>query len=165
MGATARQDHALLEKAHRVLPGGSFGNTSADIIIRTGRGSRVWDENGNEYVDYLTGSGPMLVGHAHPDVMAAVRAQIERGAGEAAIHIDPIRCAPISTRAPEAPISLPPPKKVISMVAALLLTLTVLFPTAPVVWRALVETMPNGVGSCQGRRGSAMPLSARGRLW
>ena len=79
MGATARQDQALLEKAHRVLPGGSFGNTLADIIIRAGRGSRVWDENGTEYVDYLTGSGPMLVGHAHPEVMAAVRAQIECG--------------------------------------------------------------------------------------
>lgn len=79
MCASARQDHALLEKAQRVLPGGTFGNTAAEVIIRTGRGSRVWDENGNEYVDYLTGSGPMLVGHAHPEVTAAVRAQIEHG--------------------------------------------------------------------------------------
>jgi glutamate-1-semialdehyde 2,1-aminomutase len=79
MCASARQDHALLEKAHRVLPGGSFGNTSADVIIRAGRGSRVWAKDGNEYVDYLTGSGPMLVGHAHPEVTAAVRAQIEHG--------------------------------------------------------------------------------------
>jgi glutamate-1-semialdehyde 2,1-aminomutase len=31
----------------------------------------VWDENGKEYVDFLLGSGPMLVGHAHPEVTAA----------------------------------------------------------------------------------------------
>ena len=39
----------------------------------------MWDASGNEYVDYLLGSGPMIVGHAHPKVVAAVREQIERG--------------------------------------------------------------------------------------
>ncbi len=79
MSAPAQQDNPLLEKAHRVLPGGSFGNTSADVVIREGRGSRVWDENGKEYVDFLMGSGPMLVGHSQPEVKAAVQAQLERG--------------------------------------------------------------------------------------
>ncbi len=73
-------ERALVETAKRVLPAGGFGNTSADVIIREGRGGRVWDESGNEYVDYLIGSGPMLIGHSHPAVNAAVREQIDLGA-------------------------------------------------------------------------------------
>jgi len=72
-------DQGLIEKARRVLPGGSFGNFSADIVIREGRGGRVWDESGNEYIDFLLGSGPMLVGHAHPEVTAAAQARIAQG--------------------------------------------------------------------------------------
>ncbi|MCG8546359.1 MAG: aspartate aminotransferase family protein [Alphaproteobacteria bacterium] len=79
MSANPESENPTLEKAHQVLPGGTFGNTGAEMIIREGRGSRVWDENGNEFVDYLIGSGPMLVGHNHPDVTAAVREQLERG--------------------------------------------------------------------------------------
>src|SRR5690242_5041617 len=73
------QEHTLIELAQRVLPAGSFGNVAGDIVIREGRGSRVWDVSGNEYVDFLLGSGPMFVGHCHPDVMAAVQAQIPHG--------------------------------------------------------------------------------------
>lgn len=69
----------LIETAKRVLPGGSFGNMAGDVVIREGRGSRVWDENGKEYVDFLLGSGPMLVGHAHPEVTAAAQARIAQG--------------------------------------------------------------------------------------
>jgi glutamate-1-semialdehyde 2,1-aminomutase len=73
------QELALAALARRVLPGGSFGNLSSDIVIGEGRAGRVWDVSGNEYVDYLLGSGPMFIGHAHPDVVAAVLAQIPRG--------------------------------------------------------------------------------------
>jgi glutamate-1-semialdehyde 2,1-aminomutase len=69
----------LIEKAKRVLPGGTFGNFASDIVIREGRGGRVWDESGKEYVDFLLGSGPMLVGHAHPEVTAVTQAIIARG--------------------------------------------------------------------------------------
>jgi glutamate-1-semialdehyde 2,1-aminomutase len=69
----------IVEKARRVLPGGTFGNFPGDIVIREGRGGRVWDENGKEYVDFLLGSGPMLVGHAHPEVTAAAQARIAEG--------------------------------------------------------------------------------------
>ncbi|NCF27374.1 MAG: aminotransferase class III-fold pyridoxal phosphate-dependent enzyme [Gammaproteobacteria bacterium] len=79
MAAESKQEQSLLEKAQRVLPGGTFGNTAADLIIAEGKGSHVWDENGREYIDYLIGSGPMIVGHGHPEVTAAVRAQLERG--------------------------------------------------------------------------------------
>ena len=61
------------------MPGGSNGNVSFDTIVREGRGGRVWDLSGNEYVDYLLGSGPMLIGHAHPEVVSAVTEQVERG--------------------------------------------------------------------------------------
>ena len=72
----------LFDKANRVLPAGSFGNVPNDIVIREGRGGRVWDESGNEYVDYLLGSGPMLVGHAHPEVTAAAEKQLHLGTGK-----------------------------------------------------------------------------------
>jgi glutamate-1-semialdehyde 2,1-aminomutase len=69
----------LVDQAKRVLPGGTFGNTAANVVIREGKGGRVWDEDGKEYVDFLLGSGPMLVGHAHPEVTAAVQAQLPLG--------------------------------------------------------------------------------------
>lgn len=75
----SERELALVALARRVLPGGSFGNLSSDIVIGEGRAGRVWDVSGNEYVDYLLGSGPMFIGHAHPDVVAAVQAQIPRG--------------------------------------------------------------------------------------
>src|SRR5215813_12919152 len=79
-GARATENgRGLIEKAKRVLPGGTFGNFPSDVVIREGRGGRVWDESGREYVDFLLGSGPMLVGHAHPDVTAAVQDRIAHG--------------------------------------------------------------------------------------
>jgi glutamate-1-semialdehyde 2,1-aminomutase len=75
----SNEELALAELARRVLPAGGFGNVSSDIVIREGRGGRVWDVSGNEYVDFLLGSGPMFIGHAHPEVTAAAQAQIPRG--------------------------------------------------------------------------------------
>ena len=43
-----------------------------------GEGAHVWDSEGREYIDYLLGSGQMFVGHAHPDVTAAVLAELQR---------------------------------------------------------------------------------------
>jgi glutamate-1-semialdehyde 2,1-aminomutase len=72
-------ENGVIETARRVLPGGTFGNVASDIVIAKGRGGRVWDVSGNEYVDFLLGSGPMLVGHAHPEVNAAVQEQVGLG--------------------------------------------------------------------------------------
>ena len=66
-------------RAQAVLPAGTFGNVAGQTILREGRAGRVWDEDGNEYVDFLIGSGPMLVGHCHPEVDDAVKEQLERG--------------------------------------------------------------------------------------
>lgn len=69
----------LVEQARRVLPGGSFGNMPAEVILKEGKGGHVFDESGKEYVDFLLGSGPMFIGHAHPEVTAAVQSQVPLG--------------------------------------------------------------------------------------
>ena len=66
-------------RAHAVLPGGHFGNMASDIVITKGKEARIWDSQGNEYVDFLLGSGPMFVGHAHPKVTEAVLNQVPNG--------------------------------------------------------------------------------------
>ena len=60
-----------------MLPAGGLGNFDPKVFITHGSGSRVWDQNGTEYVDYLIGSGPMLLGHGHPEVLEAVFEQLE----------------------------------------------------------------------------------------
>ena len=89
---------ALIGKARTVLPAGSFGNMAGDIVIREGKAGRVWDLSGNEYVDYLLGSGPMFIGHAHPKVTAAVQTQVLKGTtffanNEHGIHLAEKICA------------------------------------------------------------------------
>jgi glutamate-1-semialdehyde 2,1-aminomutase len=68
-----------IARAQAVLPAGGFGNFDPGIVIARGEGSRVWDEDGKEYIDYLIGSGPMLLGHGHPEVMEAVFEQLPKG--------------------------------------------------------------------------------------
>ncbi|MFQ5874471.1 MAG: aspartate aminotransferase family protein, partial [Dehalococcoidia bacterium] len=77
------EENVLLEKAAKYLPGASTGNMYYEpedaLVIKEGRGSKVYDFSGNEYIDYLLGSGPMLIGHAHPSVVAAVQEALSRG--------------------------------------------------------------------------------------
>ena len=68
-----------IERANAVLPAAGFGNFDHGIVIREGKGSHVWDEDGREYVDFLIGSGPMLLGHGHPEVIEAVLEQLPKG--------------------------------------------------------------------------------------
>ena len=68
-----------IARARAVLPAGGFGNFDPGIVIARGEGSRVWDEDGVEYIDYLIGSGPMLLGHGHPEVMETVLEQLPKG--------------------------------------------------------------------------------------
>ncbi|MCH8989893.1 MAG: aminotransferase class III-fold pyridoxal phosphate-dependent enzyme [Chloroflexi bacterium] len=76
-------EQRLLEKAGRYLPGGTGGNLSfpkeLDFLVSHGKGSRIYDVSGNEYVDWLMGSGPMVLGHAHPAVTEAVIKAVEGG--------------------------------------------------------------------------------------
>ena len=67
------------DRAHAVLPAGGFGNFDPGLVIEGGQGARVRDVEGREYVDLLIGSGPMVLGHSHPEVMEAVFAALPQG--------------------------------------------------------------------------------------
>jgi glutamate-1-semialdehyde 2,1-aminomutase len=73
----------LLERARRRLPGGVLGTAryapDAAFVVQHGKGSKIYDMSGREYIDYVLASGPLILGHAHPAVVAAVREQIEGG--------------------------------------------------------------------------------------
>ncbi|MGA8015558.1 MAG: aspartate aminotransferase family protein [Candidatus Dormiibacterota bacterium] len=77
------RSHELWRHAAEHIPGGvasSFQDKPPQpVFIERGQGSRVWDVDGNEYVDFHNGFGVMLVGHAHPAVVAAVQKQLLRG--------------------------------------------------------------------------------------
>ena len=66
-------------RAQAVLPAGGFGNFDPGFFARSGKGSRVWDEDGHEFIDYLISSGPMILGHGHPEVLEAVEQQMRDG--------------------------------------------------------------------------------------
>jgi glutamate-1-semialdehyde 2,1-aminomutase len=73
----------LFERAERVMPYGVASSFQANdpypIYLREGRGSRVWDVDGTEYVDFHGGFGTMAVGHAHPKVAEAVERAARTG--------------------------------------------------------------------------------------
>jgi glutamate-1-semialdehyde 2,1-aminomutase len=73
----------LLARAARVLPGGLLGSHRSgpglEFVVKDARGAHLWDADGRRYIDYLLGSGPMLLGHAHPAVVDAVRTQVPHG--------------------------------------------------------------------------------------
>lgn len=71
------------ERANRTLPGGVTSSWQISrphpIWIEEGKGSRVRDVDGNEYIDYHGGYGAMLAGHAHPAIVAAVTERVRKG--------------------------------------------------------------------------------------
>ncbi len=73
-----------LSRGGEILPSmvpSSSGLPQHAMVIESARGCRVRDLSGNEYIDYLLGSGPLLLGHAHPAVVEAVCEQAGRGSG------------------------------------------------------------------------------------
>ncbi len=89
----------LLASSRELFPGGSSGlwrlPDEYQIVVTHGRGSHVWDMNGREYIDCILGSGPVLIGHAHPAVVAAVQAQVAQGATYFLLNEPAIRLAEI----------------------------------------------------------------------
>jgi glutamate-1-semialdehyde 2,1-aminomutase len=77
------EETKLLERARRRLPGGVLGSSryadDVGFVVKHGKGSKIYDVSGREYIDYVMASGPMVLGHAHPAVVAAVREQLEGG--------------------------------------------------------------------------------------
>src|SRR5580692_12133998 len=79
-------DRLLRDRARAVIPGGMYGHQSALSLppaypqfMRGGRGARIWDVDGNEYVDLMCSYGPVVLGHQHPRVEAAAAAQAALG--------------------------------------------------------------------------------------
>ena len=86
--ARTRRSAEMFERAASSLPGGSTRTTiySAPYppyMVR-GEGIRTWDVDGNEYRDFLGNYTSLILGHAHPEVVAAVEAQVRRGSAFAA---------------------------------------------------------------------------------
>ena len=82
------QSHDLFLQAQRHIPGGvnspvrAFRGVGGDpIFFARGEGAYLYDEDGKRYVDYVGSWGPMIAGHAHPEVLNAVREAIARGLG------------------------------------------------------------------------------------
>lgn len=81
-----RKSQELFEKAKKYIPGGVNSPVRAGKavgidppFIARAQGSTLWDVDGNSYVDYVGSWGPMILGHAHPDVLHALTEAIQRG--------------------------------------------------------------------------------------
>src|SRR6202022_2700485 len=81
--AHRRRSDELLKHAKRFSPRGvpsSFQDAAPQpVFIDRGLGSRVWDVDGNEYVDFHNGFGVMVVGHAHPLIVQAINDRAAKG--------------------------------------------------------------------------------------
>lgn len=79
-------DRELRERAKRVIPGGMYGHLHSRFLsprfpqfMASGRGARIWDVDGNEFIDLMCSWGPVLLGHRHPHVEEAVQRQLAAG--------------------------------------------------------------------------------------
>ncbi|MCY0866279.1 MAG: glutamate-1-semialdehyde 2,1-aminomutase [Aquificota bacterium] len=80
------KNRELFEKARSLMPGGvsspvrAFKAVGGDpIIVSRAKGSRLWDVEDKEYIDFLMSWGPLILGHAHPKVVEAVKEQSQKG--------------------------------------------------------------------------------------
>ena len=80
------QDALLRQRAAAVIPGGMYGHLRAEGLpagypqfFARGEGCQLWDVNGKEYIDFMCSWGPVVLGHKHPAVEAAVSDQMKRG--------------------------------------------------------------------------------------
>jgi len=83
---TTQRSDALFEQAKRRIPGGvnspvrAFKSVGRNpVFIQRAAGSKIWDVDGNEYIDYVGSWGPMILGHAHPRVVEALKRAIKDG--------------------------------------------------------------------------------------
>jgi glutamate-1-semialdehyde 2,1-aminomutase len=96
----------LFQRAQRVIPGGVNSPVRAfkavggsPRFIERAAGARVWDADGRESIDYVASWGPMILGHAHPEVIDAVRQAAERGTSYGAPCAGEVELAERVTRA------------------------------------------------------------------
>ncbi len=82
------RSHDLFLQAQKFIPGGvnspvrAFRGVGGDpVFFKKGQGAYLYDEDDNKYVDYVGSWGPMIVGHSHPEVIAAVQEVVAQGLG------------------------------------------------------------------------------------
>lgn len=89
------RSNELWERAQGLIPAGTqtlakgptqFSDGVAPKYLRSGKGARVWDVDGNEFLDYCMGIGPIVLGYCHPTVDAAIRSQLEDGITFSLMH-------------------------------------------------------------------------------
>lgn len=95
---TYQSSSMLLDRAKKVLAGGVSSefrkyNHPHAIFYTHGQGSRIYDVDGNEYVDFTLSQGPLILGHSHPHVLKAVAAYSESGQLYAGQHIREVELA------------------------------------------------------------------------
>src|SRR5437773_4234940 len=65
------------------MPGATLGSFRIPdvlaFVVERGQGASIWSTDGRQFVDYVLGSGPLVIGHAHPRVVAAVQDQVKLG--------------------------------------------------------------------------------------
>ncbi|MBF8303457.1 MAG: glutamate-1-semialdehyde-2,1-aminomutase, partial [Candidatus Dadabacteria bacterium] len=90
----------LYKIAERLMPGGvnspvrSFKAVDGTpVFISSAKGPRIYDEDGNKYIDYIASWGPLILGHAHNDVVRAVKKAAENGTSYGAPCVDEINLA------------------------------------------------------------------------
>ena len=93
----------LQARARRFLAGGVSSNfryhtMPAPLAIQRGRGTRIWDIDGNEYLDFTMGNGPAIHGHAHPEIIAAISSALEIGEGFMSVSEDEVALAELMTQ-------------------------------------------------------------------
>ena len=80
------QSEKLFHKACEIMPGGvnspvrAFKSVGGNpLFVKKANGSKIWDVDGNEYIDYVASWGPLIFGHAHPQIVEALKRQVELG--------------------------------------------------------------------------------------
>ncbi|MCH8161988.1 MAG: aminotransferase class III-fold pyridoxal phosphate-dependent enzyme, partial [Chloroflexi bacterium] len=80
------RSHEIFASAQEVMPGGVNSPVRAfqavggePPIIAYGKGARLFDVDSNEYIDYMLSWGPLILGHAHPTIIAIIQRAAERG--------------------------------------------------------------------------------------
>ncbi len=93
-------NHTLFENAQAHIPGGvnspvrAFGSVGGDpVFVKRAEGARFYDENERPYIDYVGSWGPMILGHAHPEVIEAVRGAAVNGLSFGAPTVSETRMA------------------------------------------------------------------------
>ena len=100
------RSHELFQEALGLIPGGvnspvrAFKAVGGDpVFLARGKGSRVWDVDGREYLDYVGSWGPLILGHAHEEVLAAMKEAMEHGTSFGAPTEAEVEMARLITRA------------------------------------------------------------------